>query len=176
MPLGVIKFDPTTGINLSRILDGESTAATQNPTGLGPAAAVQIEFGPAVNSGADPVSLSAAGVITIHTAGTYRIKVSFQFSRVGNSGVSELLFRVTDGAGNQLGRSIAAFINSANDQVYIENDTWLTVPAGLELKFELMRDVGGDDSGGLATYTPTVVAGSWSLAPAAAIRVERWIA
>ena len=175
MPFGIIEFDPTTGISLERVLDGESVAAAQNPTGLGPSNAVQIEYGPAVNSGSDPVSLAADGVLTINTAGTYRIKVSFQFSRVGNSGVSELLFRVTDAAGNQLGRSIAAFINSANDQVYIENDTWLTLPAGLALKFELMRDAGGDDSGGLTTFVPTVATGSWNHAPAAAIRVERWI-
>ena len=168
-------FNPTTGISVERLLDGESVAAAQNPTGLGPSNSVQIEYGPAVNTGTDPVSLAADGVLSLNEAGTYRIKVSFQFSRVRNSGVSELLFRVTDVAGNQLGRSIAAFINSANDEVYLENDTWLTVPVPVDLKFELMRDANGDDSGGLTSYTPTVDGGDeWNNAPSAAIRVERW--
>tara|TARA_R100000544_G_scaffold16105_1_gene7630 strand:- start:4369 stop:4902 length:534 start_codon:yes stop_codon:yes gene_type:complete len=169
-------FSPTTGIAIERLLDGESVATNQNPTGLGPSNAIQVEFGPAVLTGSDPVNLDATGSLFINTAGTYRIKVSFQFSRSGNTGVSELLFRVTDGLGNQLGRSIAAFINSANDEIYIENDTWLTLPAGIELKFELMRDSNGNDSGGLTRYTPTVDGGDeWNHAPCAAIRVERWV-
>lgn len=169
-------FSPTTGIAIERLLDGESAATNQNPTGLGPANAVQVEYGPAVNTSADPVNLAANGSLFINTAGTYRIKVAFQFSRAGNSGVSELLFRVTDGLGNQLGRSIAAFINSGNDEIYIENDTWLTLPAGLELKFELMRDSNGDNSGGLTSYEPTVDGGNeWQRAPCASIRVERWV-
>lgn len=163
-------------VKIERLIDGESAADNQNPTGLGTSNAIQIEFGAAQNTSSDAVNLDANGSLFINNEGTYRIKISFQFSRTGNSGVSELLFRVTDGNGAQLGRSIAAFINSANDEIYIENDTWLSVPAGTELKFELMRDGGGDNSGGLTRFTPSVDGGNeWNVAPSASIRVERWM-
>lgn len=168
-------FNPTTDIVIERLIDGDSLAATQNPTGVGIANAIQVEFGPAVGTGSDPVNLDVNGVLFINETGTYRIKIALQFGRSGSSQTSVLLFRVTDNAGNQLGRSIAALIDDANTDRYLENDTWLTVPAGTELTFEVMRDNSGNDAGGLiATFPDDEGAGTWNDAPTAAIRVERW--
>lgn len=167
-------FNPTTDLNIERLFDGESVASIQQPTGTGVANAIQIEFGPAFGSGASPVQMGVDGTITINTAGTYRIKVALQFGRTGSAGVSTLLFRVRVN-GVQAGRSIAAKIENANAEQYFENDTWLTVPAATELKFDLMRDDDGNNSGGLFAVEPTVEAGSWSFAPTAAIRFERWV-
>ena len=170
------KFNPTTGISMERILDGISVSLTQNPTGRGIASAVQVEFGPAQNTGSDPVQLLSDGTLQINEAGTYRFKISLQFGRTGSSQTAILLFRVTDGAGNQLGRSVAALIDDVETDRYLENDTWLTVTGPTDLKFEIMRDNNGNDSGGLiATVPDPEGAGTWNDAPTAAIRVERWI-
>jgi hypothetical protein len=168
------KFDPTTDIAIERLLDGLSTELIQEPTGTGAANSIQIEFGPAFGTGADPISMLADGTITANQAGTYRAKVALQFGRSGASGTSLLLFRVRVN-GVQAGRSIAAKLNNSNEEQYFENDTWLTVPAGAELRFDLMRDDSGNDSGGLFGILPTIEAGSWNNAPSAAIRIERWV-
>lgn len=167
-------FNPTTDINIERLFDRESVASTQVPSTTGPANAIVIEFGAAFGGASDPVEMSSAGVFKVNQAGTYRLKVALQFGRTGSSGISKILFRAVIN-GSQAGRSIAANISNANEEQYIENDTWITVPVGTELQFELMRDAAGNDSGGLLAITPTVVAGSWNIAPTAAIRVERWI-
>jgi len=173
---GANAFNPTTDIAIERIFDGVSVAATQDPTGQGVANAIQVEFGPAIGTGSDPVQLLVDGTVRINTPGTYRFKIALQFGRLGASGTSILLFRVTDGAGVQLGRSIAALIDNPNTDRYLENDTWLTVPAPLDLKFEIMRDLAGSDSGGLQMTTPTTEGGlEWDNAPTGAIRAERWI-
>lgn len=169
-------FDPTTGINIERIFDGLSTAATQNPGGTGIANELQVEFGPAINTGSDPVSMDVNGTVTFNDAGTYRIKIALQFGRSGSVSESVLLFRVTDGSNVQLGRSIASKLDNANITAYLENDTWLTVPAAFVVKFQIMRDNNGNNSGGLiATIPDPEGAGTWNDAPTAAIRVERWV-
>jgi hypothetical protein len=167
-------FNPTTDITIERILDGLSVAASQQPAGTGQANAAQIEFGPAVNDGSDPIQLAANGDVTVNTTGLYRIKISLQFGRTGASGTSILLFRVSAG-GTQLGRSVSAKLNNANEDQYFENDTWVNLPAGTVLKFEIMRDAAGNDSGGLFETTPSAEAGVWNNAPSAAIRIERWV-
>tara|TARA_R110000850_G_C9894210_1_gene459213 strand:+ start:290 stop:850 length:561 start_codon:yes stop_codon:yes gene_type:complete len=167
-------FNPTDDLNIERLFDGESVAANQQPAGLGVANSAQIEFGPAFGTGSDPVQMGADGTVTINTAGTYRVKIAVQFGRTGGGGTSLILFRVRVN-GVQSGRSIAAKIENADAEQYFENDTWLTVPAATELRFDLMRDASGNNSGGLFAVTPTVEAGSWDLAPTAAIRLERWV-
>lgn len=170
------KFSPTADISMERLIDGVSLAVAQNPTGTGIAEAVQVEFGAAIGTGSDPVNLLSDGELQINEAGTYRIKLALQFGRTGSSQTSILLFRVTDDAGNQLGRSVAALIDDADTDRYLENDTWLTVPGPVNLRFEVMRDDAGNDSGGLIATVPTNEgAGTWNDAPTAAIRVERWI-
>ena len=167
-------FNPTSGIRIERLLDGISSASTQEPTGTGQANSIQIEFGPNNLAPSDPVNLVGDGTLNINEGGTYRIKVALQFGRSGASGTSKLFFRVRVN-GVQAGRSISAFISNANEEQYFENDTWLTVPPGTELKFDLMRDADGNNSGGLFRIQPTPEAGQWNDAPTAAIRVERWI-
>ena len=163
-------------LTVDRILDGNSVAIEQNPTGLGTTNAVRIEYGPAIGTVSDPVMLDSSGKVTINDSGTYRIKVAYQFGRIGNPGTSILLFRVTDGAGNQLGRSIGHLIGAEEETKYLENDTWLTVPAGTELLFEIMRDTAGVNFGGLTSTIPTIDGGNeWNFAPTASIRIERFI-
>tara|TARA_Y100000034_G_scaffold123003_1_gene169203 strand:- start:11142 stop:11753 length:612 start_codon:yes stop_codon:yes gene_type:complete len=156
-----------------RVLEGESSDLTQNPTGLGPANAAQINFGPAVGSGADPVSMDSAGTITINESREYRIKVALQFGRTGSSQVSYILFRVLVN-GVQAGRSIISKLSNADETQYFENDTEIFLPAGATLQFQIMRDAAGNNSGGLIGFDPAVAGGAeWNTAPSAAIRVSR---
>ena len=95
--------------------------------------------------------------------------------RTGASGTSILLFRVLVN-GVQAGRSIVTKLGNADEEQYFENDTWIFLPAGAVLTFEVMRDAAGSNFGGLFGFDPTVDGGNeWNDAPSAAIRVEGWV-
>lgn len=172
-PLFLLSPSDPSLINIERLLDAESIAPSQEPSGTGVANAAQVEFGPPVNTPLDPVSIDASGALFINESGTYRIKVALQFGRTGGAGTSELLFRVLLN-GVQAGRSIHASVQNSNVTSYFENDTWIFLPAGTTLTFEVMRDASGNNSGGIYSFTPSVEAGSWSFSPSSVIRVERW--
>jgi len=168
-------FNTTNDINIERLLDGIATADEQDPTGLGPANAMQINFGPAVNDVTDPVMLDELGTVTVNESGLYRIKVALQYGRTGASGTSILLFRVRAND-VQAGSSISTKLINSNLTQYFENDTWILLPAGTTLKYDVMRDSSGSNSGGLIGFNPTAAAGAeWNTAPSAAIRIERWV-
>jgi hypothetical protein len=57
---------------------------------------------------------------------------------------------------------------------YFENDTWVELPSGVDLVFEVMRDSAGNNSGGLFGFAPSADPGQWNDSPCAALRVERW--
>ena len=160
---------------VERLINSESAALTQSPTGLGAVNAKQIEYGAAVGTISDDVMMTSDGVLTFNKAGSYRIKISLQFGRSGNPSSSVLLFRVTDINGVQLGRSIGYLISSSDETNYLENDTWLTVPAGFVVKSEVMRDASGINAGGLVSISPTDEGvGTWNFVPTAAIRVLKF--
>lgn len=160
------KVAPTVGIE--RLIDSASTAATQLPAGLG--SAMQIEFGPAVGTGANPVMLSAAGAITINESGLYRFKVSVQYGRAGATGASIIFLRALVN-GVQAGRSIATKVDNADSLINFSDEAWLFLPATTVITYEIIRDSAGDNSGGL--YQTTSSHG-WNSSPTASLRVERW--
>lgn len=158
-------------INIERLLDGLSVAASQQPTIED--TPVQIEFGPAVNTESDPVMLDSAGVLTFNETGTYRVKISLAVGRTGGAGVSELYARVLVN-GVQAGQSIHFKVGASDTYVAYSDEAWLTIPAGAVICYEIMRDSAGNNSGGLFQGSPTP--GDWNDNPSAAIRVERWSA
>lgn len=162
---------------VERLINQQSSALNQNPTGLGPDNAIQIEYGPGSGTISDDVMISSTGVLTFNKAGTYRIKIALQFGRTGNPSSSILLFRVIDINNIQLGRSIGYLVSSSDETSYLENDTWLTVPAGFVVKSQVMRDASGINSGGLTSITPSVSGGNeWNFVPTASIRVLKFTA
>lgn len=165
---GSVPVDPS-GITIERLLDGTSLAASQSPTSVD--TPIQLEFGAAQGTGGDPVSLSAAGLLTFNEAGTYRLKISFAYGRTGGAGVSELYFRALVN-GTQAGQSIHAKVTDADVYIPFSDEAWLTVPAGITVSYELMRDSSGNNSGGVYSGSPTPL--DWNPNPCAAIRVERW--
>ncbi len=158
-------------IKIERVLDGASTAASQEPAALD--TALQLEFGPAVNSTSDPAMLSSAGALTINEAGTYRLKISAAVGRVGGSGTSEVYLRALIG-GTQVGQSLHFKLSSSSVYMPILDEAWLTLPAGTVITYEILRDSSGNNSGGLFQGMPTPA--DWNDNPSAAIRLERWIA
>lgn len=156
-------------IGIERLLDGLSVAASQTPVALD--TPLQIEFGPAVNTPTDPAMLDAAGKLTINETGTYRIKISVAIGRTGGAGVSELFIRaLVNGVG--AGQTIHTKISSSDFYLPYSDEAWLTLPAGTEITYEVVRDSAGNNSGGLFQSTPTLA--GWAKNPSAALRVERW--
>jgi len=168
------KFDPETDIVIERVLEAISLATSQDPTGLGIANAINVEFGAAQFTGSDPVMIDVNGRITFNVAGLYRVKSVFQFGRTGASGTSEVLFRLLVG-GVQLGRSVGVKLGNSDDLRYIDIDNWFNVPAGTTMDTQIMRDLSGNNSGGIVQTTPTDEgSGTWGVVPCTIIRVERW--
>ena len=158
------------GMVIERLVDGFSTATSQEPTGLD--AALQIEFGAGETS--TPVTLDANGKVTINVTGTYRVKLGFAVGRAGSSGVASLYVRsLIDGV--QAGQSVHWTIGSAESYIPFTDEAWLTLTAGTEITYEIIKDSGnsGVDAGGLFQSDP--VAAGWASNPSASIRVERFV-
>ena len=158
------------GMVVERLVDGFSTATSQEPTGLD--AALQIEFGAGETS--TPVTLDAAGKVTINVTGTYRVKLGFAVGRAGSAGVASLYVRsLIDGV--QAGQSVHWTIGSAESYVPFTDEAWLTLTAGTEITYEIIKDSGnsGVDAGGLFQSDP--VTAGWASNPSASIRVERFV-
>jgi hypothetical protein len=159
---------------IERILDGLSVAANQQPSGEGEANQIQIEFGPAVNTGSDPVNLLADGTVQFNEAGLYRVKIALIYGRTTNAGLAELRFRALIN-GNQAGQSLGVQIPNQNTEIPFSDEAWLNVPAGVDVTYEVMRDSSGTNAGGL--FQPTITGGtapSWNDCSCATIRIERW--
>ena len=158
------------GMAIERVLNVYSTTPNQNPTGLGVANLVQVEFGPATNTVSDAVMVDATGTVTFNQAGMYRVRVTSQYGRTGATGISEVLTRVLVN-GVQVDPSVLIRIGISDVAAYSNSDSWLNMTAGTTLVYQIMRDISGDDTGGLVGLTPT---GGWTIAPSASLRVERF--
>ena len=191
---GIIsEFNPTTDMQIERLYDGSSAILSQQPSGLD--SPLEIQFGAAEGTPSDPIQTlvrggnSEASILRINQAGTYRLKTSIQFGRTGGAGTSQLNFRaLINGVqagrsqlnfrallnGVQAGRSISGYLANANVLNLLVDEAWLTLPAGLDITYELIRDSNGNDSGGLFAGETSGSTG-WNPSPAASVRVERWI-
>jgi len=129
------------------LLNSKSTATTQNPSGLD--SPLQIEFGPAFGvPNTDKVALDALGTITVRDAQQYRFLVETQSGRTGGTGTSLLVAYFTVN-GNIIGESIQFEIPNGNISEYRQIEIQTDLQAGDEVKFFIVRDPSGNDSGGL---------------------------
>lgn len=169
-------FNPTTDLNYQRVMDAQSDVGPQQPSGLGIANTLQINFGAAQGGPSDPVQLAVDGTVTINQGGTYIFATALQVGRTGGAGQSEILFRVTIN-GVQAGRTVYFLINNANTNAVFENSARVSgIPDGAVLRYECMRDTSGNNSGGLFGFTPSDEgAGTWEVVPTAQIRIERFV-
>lgn len=170
-------FDPTTGMNIERLYDGESQILVQQPAALD--TALEIQFGAVFGTASDPVQTIARGgnteasILKINETGTYRIKTAIQYGRETSAGTAILNFRALVN-GVQAGRSINQRLQNVNTTSIFTDEAWLTLPAGLEITYEVIRDSAGSNSGGLIAGE-TAGSTGWNTAPSCSLRVERWV-
>lgn len=145
-----------------------SSADIQAPTTTG--TALTVAFGGAQKTSADPVMISASGVVTFNVAGNYAIRVKLLAGRTGASGTSILLSRVLLG-GAQFGSPAATKLTSADSTIPIESRVVVNATAGQTFTVEIMRDASGSNFGGLYPQVATVT--SWGVAPSALPVISR---
>jgi len=136
----------------------------QNPSGTDNP--MQVTYG-----AAQAPWLDAAGAITIQDDGQYDFKFAFQYGRTGGGGVSWIYFRILKN-GAQLGTSTLAKLDGSNDDIPAEFAATLDLLTSDVITVEIVRDSAGNNSGGLATSSPTL---AWTDAPSASITVKRSI-
>lgn len=152
------------------LLTARSTAASQDPVGLDNP--LQVEYGPAQLTSSDPVMLAADGTLTINETGVYYISAVLPVGRDGAAGVSELYLRSTVN-GVQTGGSGHVQLDNSTVSLPLSFNNIIPATAGDVLVTELVRDSGGNDSGGLHQSTPTLV--DWNPAYSSVLIVSRLI-
>lgn len=131
---------------------------------------LQVSFGAAQGAPTDPVSISAAGLVTFNAAGNYAVRVKLQAGRTGASGVSILLSRILL-AGAQYGSPAATKLVSADVTIPIESRVVINATAGQTFAVQIMRDSAGTNFGGIYPQAATVTA--WGTAPSGLLVISR---
>lgn len=154
------------GVKEVEVLRASSLVA-QSPTALD--TPLQVAFGAAQGAPADPVSISAAGLVTFNEAGNYAVRIKLQAGRTGASGTSILLSRLLL-AGAQYGSPAATKLVSADVTIPIESRVVINATAGQTFAVQIMRDSAGSDFGGIFPQAATVTA--WGTAPSALLVIS----
>lgn len=131
---------------------------------------LQVSFGAAQGAPTDPVSISAAGLVTFNVAGNYAVRVKLQCGRTGASGTSILLSRLVLG-GAQLGSAACVKLTQTDATTPTDSRVVMNPTAGQTLQVQIMRDSAGSNFGGIYPQTATVTA--WGTAPSALLVISR---
>jgi len=169
LPTADPRFDPSELV-VETLISAQSVAASQEPSAVD--TPIQLEFGPAINTGSDDIQLLADGTLQVNVAGTYHIDIVGQYGRTSGAGTSIILVRSLVNGTQVSAASIAAKIDDADTLMPYETRSWATLPAGTLLTYELVRDSAGNNSGGLFRTAPTL--GGWAPAPSISITVTRF--
>lgn len=145
-----------------------ASIATQAPTAVD--TPLQVAFGAAQGAPANPVMISAAGLVTFNTAGNYAVRIKLQAGRTGASGTSILLSRILL-AGAQYGSPAATKLVSADVTIPIESRVVINATAGQTFAVQIMRDSAGTNFGGIYPQAATVTA--WGTAPSGLLVISR---
>lgn len=168
---GAWSLPPISGIAIeaASLLDSANVAAAQGPGALD--ATYQVVFGAAVGTGADPVMIDAAGNITFNEAGSYVLRVEFQFGRIAGAGLSILHFRAKVN-GTPTSRIYTTVVDNANVTHVQPITLFYNLSVADVLVFEMVRDPAGNNSGSL--ISGTITATGWlSPSPNARIVIQR---
>ncbi|MGL5736971.1 MAG: hypothetical protein ACRCYS_19060 [Beijerinckiaceae bacterium] len=155
------------GLKEVEVLRATSTA-TQAPTAVD--TPLQVAFGAAQGAPANPVMISAAGLVTFNTAGSYAVRIKLQNGRTGATGTSILLSRLLLN-GTQVGSSAAVRMTSTDATTPTESRVVINATAGQTFAVQIMRDSAGSNFGGLYPQVATVTA--WGTAPSALLVISR---
>jgi hypothetical protein len=131
---------------------------------------LQVKFGPAQYTDADPVKLDNFGNITFNQAGFYLFNGYGNFERQGSSGgVTVTLFRVLLN-GIQKGPTKGVELSGTGIMFPYELTIPIQVSARDVLTWEIMRDSSGVNGGGLYVHTNS---GPWSNVPSADVFIYK---
>lgn len=156
-----------TGVKEVEVLRAASLVA-QAPTAVD--TPLQVAFGAAQGAPSDPVSISAAGLVTFNQAGNYAVRVKLQCGRTGASGTSILLSRLVLG-GAQLGSAACVKLTQTDATTPTDSRVVMNPTAGQTLQVQIMRDSAGSNFGGIYPQAATVT--SWGTAPSALLVISR---
>lgn len=131
---------------------------------------LQVAFGAAQGAPSDPVSISAAGLVTFNQAGNYAVRVKLQCGRTGASGTSILLSRLVLGSA-QLGSAACVKLTQTDATTPTDSRVVMNPTAGQTLQVQIMRDSAGSNFGGIYPQAATVIA--WGTAPSALLVISR---
>ena len=131
---------------------------------------LQVAFGAAQGAPADPVSISAAGLVTFNQAGNYAVRVKLQCGRTGASGTSILLSRLVLG-GAQVGSAACVKLTQTDATTPTDSRVVMNPTAGQTFAVQIMRDSAGSNFGGIYPQAATVTA--WGTAPSALLVISR---
>lgn len=155
------------GLKEVEVLRAPSTVA-QAPTALD--TALQLTFGAAQNSSANPVMINAAGLVTFNVAGNYAVRIKLQCGRTGATGTSVILSRLLVG-GVQAGSTAAVKLTQTDATTPTESRVIVNATAGQTFAVQIMRDSSGANFGGV--YPQVSVAAGWGTAPSALLVISR---
>lgn len=155
------------GVKEVEVLRAPSTVA-QAPTAVD--TALQLTFGAAQNSAANPVMINAAGVVTFNVAGNYAVRIKLQCGRTGATGTSILLSRILLG-GAQFGSAACVKMTQTDATTPTDSRVVINATAGQTLAIQIMRDSAGSNFGGVYPQVATVTA--WGTAPSALLVISR---
>jgi hypothetical protein len=146
-------------------MTAESTAASQEPGGTD--SPIVIEFGVAQSE--PDVDLSAGGLVTFNTAGTYRITLMTHYGRTGAGGVAILFLR---GRLNGAQYMPSESVQVDNSQIVIPSVVSfdLVVNAADTFDMQIYRDSAGTNAGGLFKTSSTL---GWDDAPSAFMAIRK---
>lgn len=155
------------GVKEVEVLRASSLVA-QSPTAVD--TPLQVAFGAAQGAPADPVSISAAGLVTFNQAGNYAVRVKLQCGCTGASGTSILLSRLVLG-GAQIGSAACVKLTQTDATTPTDSRVVMNPTAGQTLQVQIMRDSTGSNFGGIFPQAAAVTA--WGTAPSALLVISR---
>lgn len=140
----------------------------QVPAGLG--VATQLTFGAAQTT--TDFDLDASGNVTCLTADEYNFRIRIAVGKTGG-GLPPTIFTRGLLNGTPVGLPVATKVDNADITIPLTFEGVLTLAVNDVLTFEIIRDSGEGDSGGLYIQTSS---DGWGIAPSTALTVIRSVA
>ena len=147
-----------------------NTTDTDNQVPSGLDTPLQVLFGIAQGTIADPVMVDVSGNITFNEAGIYLFNGYANFERQGSSGGDAVIaFRALLN-GVQAGVTKMVELKDVGTSVPYDLTLPINATAGDVLTWEIMRDSSGVDQGGLYAHT---LLGGWSNVPSVSVSIYK---
>lgn len=158
-----------TGVKEVEVLRAPSLV-NQLPAALG--TPLQLVFGSAQNSSADPVSINASGLVTFNVAGNYAVRIKLQCGRSGATGVVTIASRIMLNS-VQYGSSAAVRLDNANTIMPTESRVVINATAGQTLAIQIVRDSVDSSINAGGVYAITPATSGWAVSPSALLVISR---